>query len=348
MMIANTTDRSIMFKLKSDRHESKYKETKNQIRHEKRQQEYLKNRVIHIAITPHDKSKINSKQTNFERSKVFRDRFKQYLNQKADKKLLKTKPKPFLSAVTKGRFINEIETKNKKRSHQLLLSTPVPMQKKRTQWTVSQENSRKKCKVSEGHPIVTSTAIKPKKPTFNETNISPIEIDDTKKITHLNQKPESIITTPTNCKTPVNNYVSPFVTISRGVRTTSRKEQEARNSKYALESRKSFSIEVRQKNEAAAYFQIQVDSETDRLNNLMEMWRKYTAESVPMEFKESALVAISQTQVLISKKFKQFSNLIKQIEDPELKIVPEDLEKFWSSVYSQSKFKFLIVNTLRS
>lgn len=140
------------------------------------------------------------------------------------------------------------------------------------------------------------------------------------------------------------SYLSPFVTISRGGRTSSRKEKSARDSKYVLESRKSLlfnqSVEDRQKMEAAAYFRLQVKQETDRFNNLIANWQKIIEEnddSIPSECIDSINVAIGQTQLLTTSKFKQFSNLVTKFEndDVEQKILAEDLEGFWSMVYIQ-------------
>lgn len=140
------------------------------------------------------------------------------------------------------------------------------------------------------------------------------------------------------------NYVSPFVTISRGSRTSNRKEKTARDSKYILESRKSIdlnrSIEQRQASEAANYFRLQVQRETDRFNGLIMSWREYANDNistVPSESIDLINVAIGQTQLLITSKFKQFGNLVNQCDQDESKEVvrPEDLEGFWSMVYLQ-------------
>lgn len=139
--------------------------------------------------------------------------------------------------------------------------------------------------------------------------------------------------------------VSPFVTISRGSRNSQRIEKSARNSKYTLESRKSFdlnrSLEQRQNLEAASYFRTQVHRETKRLNHLIISWQEYAdknIDNISSESIDQINVAMGQTNLLITNKFKQFSSLIDQCSDTEsndVKVKPEDLEGFWSMVYLQ-------------
>lgn len=171
-------------------------------------------------------------------------------------------------------------------------------------------------------------------------------VNDNPTVNALTQKPaENLNETPVNMESAAClNYVSPYVTISRGGRNSSRKEKEARNTKYALESRKSLdlndSVENRQYKEAAAYFRLQVQRETDLFNVLMDKWRKYqeeTRETIPSEYVDLINVAIGQTQLLTTSKFKQFQKLVDQCENGtgEQPVKPEDLEGFWSMVYIQ-------------
>ncbi|XP_031618886.1 guanylate kinase-associated protein mars [Contarinia nasturtii] len=172
------------------------------------------------------------------------------------------------------------------------------------------------------------------------------------------KKGVNIQTTPVNaqksdelCVTPksshdaapaVTNYVSPYVTIGRGRYSSGRKEKEAREKKYTLESRKSLdlnqSVEERQNKEAALYFHQQVAKETDHFRELITEWQEYSKEHpIPSEYKDLVDVAVGQTQLLITNKFKQFSNLIRSCEnnDGDKPIKPEDLEGFWSMMYIQ-------------
>lgn len=201
---------------------------------------------------------------------------------------------------------------------------------------------------------------KPKKSTviFNES-ISPIEEVSLSGISYerplMNIRPSLVNSIKENensntsidsnsSKTTALNYVSPFVTISRGSRTSTRKEKSARDSKYILESRKSLdlnqSVEQRQNHEAACYFRLQVQRETERFNGLVMSWREYANDNinnVPSESIDLINVTIGQTQLLITSKFKQFINLVSQCENDESKEIvrPEDLEGFWSMVYLQ-------------
>lgn len=160
-----------------------------------------------------------------------------------------------------------------------------------------------------------------------------------------NNQNNALNTTPV--ADPMNlSYVSPFVTISRGNRLSARKEKEAREAKYTLESRKSLdlneSVEDRQYKEAAKYFRLQVQKEIDRFKELIDQWRKYKEEHnndsvIPSEYQDLIDVTIGQCNLLITSKFKQFSKLIDQCENKSgvQPVKPEDLEGFWTMVYIQ-------------
>lgn len=243
---------------------------------------------------------------------------------------------------------------------------------------------------AELNSIATSTLMKPRKSSiakpannskqlFNES-VSPIESVTPKKIQLVSSKKplikdvlkaaagaaaalptiqnEDILnTTPVNTENPLNestNYVSPFVTISRGAKQSLRKELEARNAKYTLPSRKSLnlnsSIEERQNTEAAQYFRLQIKRETDRLSGLIDKWLAiktaisnqdidtYEAKDViPSEYIDLIDVVVGQTRLLISSKFEQFRVLVDKCEASVAihPVRPEDLEGFWGVVYIQ-------------
>lgn len=139
------------------------------------------------------------------------------------------------------------------------------------------------------------------------------------------------------------NYVSPFVTISRG-KHRSNKEREARETKYKLTSRMSIdlneSTEDRQNKEAAIYFRLQIKNETERLLALVEKWmaiKEADDESIPSEYVDQIDVAIGQTRLLIKSKFEQFRGLVDKCEAATVQhsVRPEDLEGFWGMVYIQ-------------
>lgn len=342
-------DHSVMFKSKSGRHFWKSKngdaekEEKNRNRHDKRHKEFLKNRTM--QSTPGKgssdtvlKPRNAIQDMNKNQQKAYRDKFKLYLDKKANQKS-KSTLKPFLSAVAKGRFVEQVAEKKKGIKNTARHSPINTRSKKLTPLIASNQEKKhisplnikaKRCadsvktKTSNRNDpkIFTSTVIKPKNsfsaliPTkatkiFNES-ISPVEIRE-------DSSPVKAEDTPTN-------YVSPYVTISRGGRTSARKEKEARNKKYSLESRKSLhlnqSIEERQKKEAATYFRLQVQREKDRLDSLAAHWRQYADEH------DLVNVAIGQSRLLTTSKFKQLEQLIEQCENNEGENVvkPEDLE----------------------
>lgn len=160
-------------------------------------------------------------------------------------------------------------------------------------------------------------------------------------------------------RTDSANYVSPFVTISRGSRSHKTKEEAARNIKYTLNSRSVLnnSVEERQKKEAALYFRNQVQKETDRLMGQVNEWKAYKSDnigSIPAEYIDSIDSAIGQTSLLTTNKFKQFSDLIVKCEmgqEEQQPVRPEDLEGFWSMVFIQVENcdkRFQRLNMLRS
>lgn len=148
-------------------------------------------------------------------------------------------------------------------------------------------------------------------------------------------------------KTSLNvslNYVSPFVTISRG-KGSNRKEVKVRESFYKLETSQPHhaSPEVRQNREAAEYFRFQVTNETEKLMEMVDYWDKYKNDNdndhnnVDSVYLDQIDVAIGQTKLLIAKKFKQFLDLIRQCEEASVQppVLPKDLEGFWSMVFIQ-------------
>lgn len=225
-------------------------------------------------------------------------------------------------------------------------------------------------KIPSKFDFTTSTAVKPRNSVvvpvrsrqnsvqlFNES-ISPIENGtpkstikpsmpkETPTVAVITEEPNDLNTTPVNATTAMDtsvNYVSPFVTISRGKHHVS-KEREARESKYKLESRKSIdlneSIEDRQNKEAACYFRLQIKSETDRLLELVDKWlavKEADGDLIPTEFIDLIDVTIGQTRLLISNKFEQFRGLVDKCEAAVKlhPVRPEDLEGFWGMVYMQ-------------
>lgn len=333
-------EHSEMFKSKSGRHfwksrnENAEKEEKNRKRHNKRHTVFLKNRIL--QSTPGKESKDTKKKDILmlepqkgihDRQRAFREKFKLYLDKKENQKQIKANQKPFVSAVASGCFVEQVTDRKKSVKNTRLLSPsqmPTPTRKianrqnhePKQQMNIKLKRSTKVLKTTQktqtSNPeIFTSTVIKPKSsfsavvPTkankiFNES-ISPVEIHEY------------------HHETP-NNYVSPYVTISRGGGRSNREEKQA--------------LESRQRKEAAAYFRLQVQRETNRLDSLVDHWRQYADEH------ELVNVAIGQTTLLTTSKFKQFKRLIEQCENNEGEnlVKPEDLEvffHFFSFIYIQ-------------
>lgn len=167
----------------------------------------------------------------------------------------------------------------------------------------------------------------------NEPKEKEVEVD-------LNQTPEP---RPSALDDSVN-YLSPFVTITRGKIRSAKKEVEARETKYKLESRKSVDLNAstgdRQNREAARYFRMQMKREAERLMALVDKWqlaKETDAATIPGEYIDLIDVTIGQTRLLTANKFEQFRGLVDKCEacNTESPVRPEDLEGFWGMVYMQ-------------
>lgn len=164
------------------------------------------------------------------------------------------------------------------------------------------------------------------------------------------------------------NYVSPFVTLSRG-KVSRREEASKRNSIYLqLENEASLrnstlkanfteilkeDVAVRRTLESVRYFRQQLQDEIDRLHCLCDAWEAYKQENLQklqeMNGDDMINVAVGQTKLLTSKKFMQFRDLIDRCEARAtgIGIVPDDgsentkcindadLEGFWSMLKLQ-------------
>lgn len=236
-------------------------------------------------------------------------------------------------------FSNASQVPSKFQFNDVLTSTVARPNKKSTSSTHSSESSKK---------------------LFDES-ISPIDIGTPKGMPILEMSPttsanptsvagvngDNLNMTPVNSRQPLDdsvNYVSPFVTITRGRNFSSRKEKLAREKKYSLNARKSIdlnsSTEERQNKEAARYFRQQMKRETDRLMDLVDQWQREkdeNGESIPSDYIDLIDVVIGQTRLLTTNKFKQFRGLVDKCESCETEnaVRPEDLEGFWGMVFIQ-------------
>ncbi|XP_076639282.1 uncharacterized protein LOC143351545 isoform X2 [Colletes latitarsis] len=150
-------------------------------------------------------------------------------------------------------------------------------------------------------------------------------------------------------KEPV--FFSPYVVSSRG-KSTARKEQQLKRG-FSLNSSgnddiptkdtvmKNLNISIEEEERTAQYFQFLLNKEIDRLSELCEKWEKVKAEST--EIAEDAQYqinqAVGQTNLLITKKFERFRNLISDCETGkgEMLVTCRDLQGFWDMMYMEVK-----------
>ncbi|XP_065366657.1 guanylate kinase-associated protein mars [Calliphora vicina] len=158
------------------------------------------------------------------------------------------------------------------------------------------------------------------------------------------------------------NYLSPFVSVTRG-KVSLKREKEKRNSVYlqspaadndlptesnSPKTSPKYSVEVRRTLEAVRYFRQQLQNETDRLHQLCDVWETYKNENLEKiqnaNGEDMINVTIGQSRLLTSKKFMQFKGLIDRCEagatgigdvendgsEATKPINSVDLEGFWS------------------
>ncbi|XP_050300128.1 guanylate kinase-associated protein mars isoform X2 [Anthonomus grandis grandis] len=174
-----------------------------------------------------------------------------------------------------------------------------------------------------------------------------------------NKKSDAIMKTPPVLnKTEINEapvYVSPFVTISRGKREAL--QEFKMRSSMGPDIDKTPNISIKRKSIKASprdskvftahtspkagadYFMTQLNNEIDRINQMCAKWEAYLDDpELPEEATTSINVTVGHSQLLISKKFNQFRQLIIQCKTQqydEKEITCEDLHGFWDMVYMQ-------------
>ncbi|XP_033251983.1 guanylate kinase-associated protein mars-like [Drosophila miranda] len=148
------------------------------------------------------------------------------------------------------------------------------------------------------------------------------------------------------------NYLSPYVSVSRG-KVNSRCEREKRNSIYL--PGEEYPVANRRALESVLYFRIQLENEIRRLRDICSEWEAYSKENEAHLVETGGIdminVAIGQTNLLSTKKLMQFSGLIDRCEagatgknhrpydgSEETKPVQaEDLEGWWDMLRLQSE-----------
>ncbi|KAH8245910.1 hypothetical protein KR038_011798 [Drosophila bunnanda] len=149
-----------------------------------------------------------------------------------------------------------------------------------------------------------------------------------------------------------SNYLSPFVSVSRG-KVNSRSEREKRNSFYLQDGETP--AEVRRAIESVMYFRVQLEEEITRLQALCSEWEAYskTNEERLQETGGGDMinVTVGQTRLLTTKKMMQFKGLIDRCEagakgknqlpndgsEDTKPVQPEDLEGWWDMLRLQSE-----------
>lgn len=162
--------------------------------------------------------------------------------------------------------------------------------------------------------------------------------------------------TPTQDESCKPNYLSPYVSVSRG-KVNSQTERSKRNSMYLQEEDKlqpETPVAVRRTLESVQYFRLQLDNEIKRLNGLCDEWTQYSegeyeARLAETGGKDMIDAAIGQTKLLTSKKMMQFSSLIDRCEavatgiglrandgsEDTKPVLVEDLEGWWDMMRLQ-------------
>ncbi|EDW47731.1 guanylate kinase-associated protein mars isoform X1 [Drosophila sechellia] len=164
--------------------------------------------------------------------------------------------------------------------------------------------------------------------------------------------PEGTKTPPRRESNGMPNYLSPFVSVSRG-KVNSRCEKEKRNSFYL--SNEESPLEVRRAIESVLYFRLQLENEIRRLEALCAEWEAYSKENEARLQETGGIdminVTIGQTRLLTTKKMMQFSGLIDRCEagatgknrqpndgsEDSKPVQPEDLEGWWDMLRLQSE-----------
>ncbi|XP_033252011.1 guanylate kinase-associated protein mars-like [Drosophila miranda] len=107
------------------------------------------------------------------------------------------------------------------------------------------------------------------------------------------------------------NYLSPYVSVSRG-KVNSRCDREKRNSMYL--PGEEYPVANRRALESVLYFRIQLENEIRRLRDICSEWEAYSRENEAHLVETGGIdminVAIGQTNLLSTKKLMQFSGLI--------------------------------------
>ncbi|KAH8395260.1 hypothetical protein KR222_004781 [Zaprionus bogoriensis] len=201
---------------------------------------------------------------------------------------------------------------------------------------------------------------------FNFTRYSICEplldsVDSVAAVVTISDQPEQdvekVTTPPSGHSASKPNYLSPFVSVSRG-KVSSQAERTRRDSMYLQDQEHQQAeqdVAVRRTLESVQYFRLQLQNEIGRLNALCDEWELYSSgENAELLAetggKDMIDAAIGQTKLLTSKKMMQFSSLIDRCEagatgvglrpndgsEATKPVLAEDLEGWWDMMRLQS------------
>ncbi|KAK9884849.1 hypothetical protein WA026_009075 [Henosepilachna vigintioctopunctata] len=278
---------------------------------------------------PKDVSLIStSNEGKFLRNKSFPDprnssKLPQNKTSSSSKKRNSTRYSVSLTEIPSEGAVNEGETPD--------TSTFARLTRRRSQrvrYENTTNNSVKKSKTNKRKSVPVSQSIKKTYFTPNKSasdKESSNNVFETPKLTKDNE--EDVI-----------NYISPFVTTSRG-KTAARKEYHMRKSLEGFDSSIAGSTDPKSPKLAAAYFERLLNREIVRIQELCEVWQSYK-ESGNVSDDACGLIdmTIGQSNLLISKKFNQFRGLIERTrcnDQSEMKVQCEDLHGFWDMIFKQ-------------
>ncbi|KAF5272241.1 hypothetical protein FQA39_LY01323 [Lamprigera yunnana] len=168
---------------------------------------------------------------------------------------------------------------------------------------------------------------------FQESNNLELDVQHCTLPILISNTNEEVITTTPETK-PSIIHLSPFVTLSRG-KKNARDEFHQRNLSVSSAKKSENSINLKT---TASYFYDELGNETQRLEDMCKRWKIYEEEHNPPEGACDMIhVAIGQTELLLKKKFKKFSELIElyRSNNSEQKVESFDLHGFWDIILQQ-------------
>ncbi|KAL1502222.1 hypothetical protein ABEB36_007396 [Hypothenemus hampei] len=174
----------------------------------------------------------------------------------------------------------------------------------------------------------------------------------TQQLKNAAQKPVTNVISDNICNTPEVGeerkpkvYISPFVTLSRGKKNATQEFKVRRSTNVDLANCTPEVRDVVLTNSQALspeagvnFFMSKLNLEIDRITAICQQWEDYLKDpSMPEEATCSINVALGQSRLLMSQKFKQFKSLICEYKEQkgETKVTCMDLHGYWDTMYIQ-------------